>query len=120
MTTQEAVALVKTVPNAVPNPNKKSFILVWVLIFLLSVFYALFVNQTVMNIVERQSIEKEMAALESRVGNLEFEFIAKKNEINLDYAYAQGFEDILDTRYIARGDDGSRLTLRNVSYEEIQ
>ena len=121
MTRQEAVEIAQAIPAQVPTPNKLSFILVWALTFIMAVTYAYFVNQTVMNIVERKNVENQIATLESDVSNLEFDFIAQKNTINLEFAYSQGFEDILDTRYITRLDNGNRLTLQDISsYEEIQ
>jgi hypothetical protein len=77
----------------------------WMLVAILVVsfsLYVMFVNQTVRNVVKRQSFENEISTLTSHLGDLEFKDISMKNDITIDKAYAMGFKDVAETKFLAR------------------
>ncbi len=58
----------------------------------LSVFlYVYFISTSVVNVVQRKSIEIETQMLSSNVGELESEYISLSKNITLSYAHSLGF-----------------------------
>lgn len=77
----------------------------WFLFFLASVLvlsYLLSVNLTVFSTAKRVKINKEINLLNFQVGQLEFELLSKKNEINMNLARSLGFDEARDVRFISR------------------
>lgn len=75
--------------------------LVATLVFLIS-FYVFCVRTTISNVVARQNLESEASTLSLEIGNSEFEYITKRNAINLELAYSLGFKDGQDKVFISR------------------
>ena len=71
-----------------------------VMFSLLFYFYA--INRTVRNIVHRQNIEKELAVISARIGELEFKYISLNNSINFETAESMGFVVAKETKYVSR------------------
>ena len=65
----------------ISNLEKRVFWGLVVTLVSFAVFYAYFVNQTILNIVERENIEEEIVMLNSKISELEFDYIALKNKI---------------------------------------
>ena len=63
-------------------------------------FYAL--SATVRNTVARQGLELATADLSNKESTLEYAYINLKNNINLEVAYAEGYQDISAPIYISR------------------
>jgi len=83
--------------------NKKN--IVWALIFtvvVLFAFYGYLIKKTVLNVVERGRAEQALNTLGSKVGELEFQYIALKNKVNLDLAYTLGFKNVEKSAFISR------------------
>lgn len=80
--------------------------LVGVLFFSLC-FYMYFINATVRNVVARQNLEKEANSLTLAIGNKEFEYISKRNAVNLAMAYSMGFKETAVKQYIKTGDSNT-------------
>jgi ABC-type Na+ efflux pump permease subunit len=91
--------------------EKRVFSALSMSIIVVLVLYGYFVNETVFNIVSRKSLEAEIATLNSDIGALELNYIARKNNVTLEYAYAKGFKDVTSTTYVARTTDSAALTL---------
>jgi hypothetical protein len=64
--------------------------------------YGYFVSTSVINILVRKEIEKKMVTLNSKVSDLEAEYLARKNELTLDYAYTRGFSTIKSKHFAVR------------------
>ena len=77
------------------------------------IFYAYLVNQTILNIVERENIQENIIALSSEVSGLEFDYISLKNEINFDYAYSIGFVKVENVKFASRRLSGQSVSLRD-------
>lgn len=65
-------------------------------------FYFFSIDQTVRNVVERQQIQQEVATLRSSIGELEFAYIEKKNNIDLQTASRLGYKRTDSPNYITR------------------
>ncbi|AKM84178.1 TPA: hypothetical protein DCZ46_04115 [Candidatus Campbellbacteria bacterium] len=78
---------------------------------ILSIFYAYFVKQTIINIVERENFEDEIVVLNSEIGKLEFDYIALKNEVNIDYAHSIGFVNVREMKFASRAIPTKNLSL---------
>ncbi len=61
---------------------------------LLAIWYTLLIGNIVFNIAERKTIETKVRALTSEVGDLELEYLAISNGIDLNFSYAMGFKEI--------------------------
>jgi hypothetical protein len=87
----------------------------WILsgaLFVLFMAYAYFVNAAIMGAVNRQKVQAHISQLSSETANLESQYIALKNSINLTLAYSMGFKNETDTKFIARKSVSGSLTLR--------
>ncbi|MEX0930226.1 MAG: hypothetical protein WDZ79_00965 [Candidatus Paceibacterota bacterium] len=86
---------------------------VWVLgfIFICALsFYLFAINKTVHNVVERQDLQTELAALGAEINRLEFQYIRSKNEIGLETAYELGFVEHDHVTYVTRPALGQAVT----------
>lgn len=75
-----------------------------------SMFYAYFVNQTVLDVVERKQLETEISERGAAIAQMEFTYMSKKNEITKDYARSLGYHEAQDKKYVRR--TNTTLTLR--------
>lgn len=71
-----------------------------VFIFLL-ISYGFLVNNTILNAVNRQKLEKEISILDSTINSLEFNYLSVKNSITLDLALSKGFVQVKDEKYVS-------------------
>ncbi|MEK7182440.1 MAG: hypothetical protein AAB334_00060 [Patescibacteria group bacterium] len=83
---------------------------IFFLIFV-SIFYAYFVNQTIRNVAKRENIENEIKTIVSNISELELQYLSKKNNLTLDYAYSIGFKEVNKINYISKGTEINGLTL---------
>ena len=88
-----------------PNINyieRKIFWGLFALLVIFAVSYGYFVNQTILNIVARENIEEKTMTLNSEISEMEFDYIALKNDVNIDYAYSIGFVDVENVKFASR------------------
>jgi hypothetical protein len=64
-------------------------------------FYMFFINTTIHNTVARQNLEAESSSLTLSIGNKEFQYISKRNNITLALAHSLGFKDVKDIAYVS-------------------
>jgi hypothetical protein len=86
----------------------------WALCFMLAslfIFYGYLVNRTVFNVVARERLQDEIADASTRISELEFQSITLKNSIDLERAYALGFNEVKSIQFIARDITVRGLTL---------
>jgi|GEM_PF-744712 len=69
---------------------------------LVSFFYGYFVQQTILNVVEREKVIKEARIAGSAIADMEASYIALTNNITLDFAYSLGFRDAETPEYISK------------------
>lgn len=69
--------------------------------------YVYAVNAVVRNTVARQNLEAEASHLSAVIAEMEFSYIALKNDIDLEVAYARGYKDVSSPTYISRARTGA-------------
>jgi hypothetical protein len=81
-------------------------------LFILVGLYGMFLNQTVLNIVARKSLEARIAEMDTEVSKYEFSYIEESDEVTLDTARSLGYIEETEPHYI-KSNKGSRFTLRD-------
>lgn len=109
--------MTKKIKNKILNigySERKAF---WCLVLFMISFsglYIYFVNGAIINVVERQKIEIEMASINSRISDLESSYISLNNKINLEYAFSAGFVKVAKEKYVYRKSLSANLSLNQV------
>ena len=88
----------------------------WLLVFgimILIPFYAISVHSAIINVIEREKIVSEIREKSTIVSELESEYFALKNKINMELAYSKGYKESEINSFISRK---SLMTI--VSYNE--
>lgn len=70
-------------------------------LFLAMGFYMYFINTTIHNTVARQNLEAESSSLTLSIGNKEFQYISKRNNVTLAMAHSMGYKDVKDISYVS-------------------
>jgi len=91
--------------------KKKMFFGALVALFLFAMSYAYFINQTVLNIVGRKNAEEQINVVNSKISQLELEYMERKNSITLEYAHSIGFKDSGKIIYVSKNQNSDGLTL---------
>lgn len=100
----------------VATHNERSIIFALIAcIAFVSFFYGFFVKQTIVNVVEREQTIKEARVLNTKIGDLEASYIALKNNITLDFAYARGFKDAPAAHFISKKALGKAISQYNAN-----
>ncbi len=99
------------------NNQDKTRVLFWSLIIMICfcVFsYGYFVRTTIVNIVTRQTMEKELSLLSSKVLSLESEYVKVKNNVTLEQAQNSGFVSALNQKFVTKTntDSGFSVNIR--------
>ncbi len=77
------------------------------------VLYIYGINSTVHNTVTRQNLETEVGNLTVAISEMEYSYINLKNNVNIEVAYARGYQDVTSPTFITRG------TSRSLSYNNL-
>ena len=83
------------------NREKTVFWMLVGILFLSLCFYMYFINATIHNVVARQNLENEASTLTLAIGSREFEYISKRNAVNLALAYTMGFKETSVKAYLS-------------------
>ncbi|MBU6430817.1 MAG: hypothetical protein KGJ58_00835 [Patescibacteria group bacterium] len=97
--------MTKTIKNKILNMEHSERKIFWCLALFVAAFsglYMYFVNGAIVNVVERQKIEKEIAALNSRISDLESSYLDLNNQISFNRALSMGFVKMADEKYVFR------------------
>lgn len=96
--------------------SREMQIIFWALasaIVFMAILYMYFVNKTVWNVVARQHIEKDMAALNSKLSDKEFQYINSVSAITMDTASRMGFVSAdKATTFVARISTAQNVAIR--------
>lgn len=109
--------MTKTIKNKIlniENLEKKLFWYFTLFVIIFSGLYLYSVNRTIVNIVERQNIEKQIALINSELGNMEASYLGLKNKINFDYALSKGFVKVSNEKYVSRKTFGANLSVNRL------
>lgn len=93
------------------EPLKKWF---WSLVMVFAIYlfsYGYCVRGAIVNIVERQNIETEISVLNTKVVNLESEYIKAKNNITPELATGLGFVPLANTKFVVKSVNVPSLSL---------
>ncbi len=94
--------------------DKKIFFILIITVAFSSVMYLYLVNSAVMNVVKKEKLSQEIGAMQARLSSLESSYVVLRNSISLDFAYTQGFEDVLDAQFIERKPLGKGLSFNTL------
>ena len=78
----------------------------------LALCYVLFLGNMIFNIVERKALETKALTLSNEVGNLELEYLAMSQKVDLNLAYSLGFKET-KTKFASRKTLGSISIAKN-------
>lgn len=85
-----------------------------VMVLLLAMSYIYLINGTVMHVVMRNSAEVEIATLTSSMGDLEGNYLALENSIDMAYANSLGFKEVKsDKAYVSLGSSVAGLSFNS-------
>ncbi|MEN9649477.1 MAG: hypothetical protein RL094_444 [Candidatus Parcubacteria bacterium] len=104
----------KTAAIAIKSIEKTSAVIFWAqvgLIVAMISMYMYLVNKTVWNVVARQQAESSIVSLNSKLSDLEFQYITSKNNITLEMAQSLGYESTHNTVFVTR-DQAAAVALR--------
>ncbi|OGG55118.1 hypothetical protein A3D62_00720 [Candidatus Kaiserbacteria bacterium RIFCSPHIGHO2_02_FULL_49_11] len=73
--------------------------------------YVYFVGKSIVNVVVREEIELGIAKINSHLSDLEREYLAAKDGINLNLAYSYGFQAAPKKKFVNRGTSSNGISL---------
>ncbi len=95
-----------TVTNTINKIDRLSVTLFWSMLSILIVLvgaYGYMVNTTVWNAFNKDKAEAEIVALNSKLGDLEFQYMSLSNSVSIDKAYELGFQNAVGkTQFASR------------------
>lgn len=103
----------RSISNKIYGIERRLCLGFFALAFVLLALYGYFVGKSIINVVVREEVEIHIAEVNSRISDLESSYIAKKNAINLDFAYAQGFKAVGEKTFVNRGTLVGRISQNN-------
>ena len=109
--------MTKTFKNKILNiedPKKKVFWSFVMFAIMFSGLYLYYVNRTIINVVERQNIEKQIANINSRISDTEISYMNLKNNINYEFAVSKGFVRVSNEKYVSRRASGDNLSVNRI------
>lgn len=84
------------VTNTLNTIDRLSTTLFWSLLSMLVLLvgaYGYMVNETVWNAFNRDQAEEQIVAMNSKLGDLEFQYMTLSNNVSIEKAYDLGFQD---------------------------
>ncbi len=82
--------------------REKIFILLIISIFISGFYYAYVVHSTIVNVIAKEKIVKEIRERSTKVSELESLYFKTKNQINIELAHAKGFKNGEITNFISK------------------
>jgi hypothetical protein len=105
------VEAIKNKINNIEYREKKIFWTLFSIFLFLLVSYGIEINNTIMNAVSKQNMEKEMISLNTDINSMEFDYINAKNKITLDYAHSLGYVSISNDKFASISTNYNSLSL---------
>lgn len=104
----------QSISNKIHGIERRLSLGFMVLLVVLLSFYIYFVGKSIINVVVREEVELKIAEVNSELSLLEYDYITKKDTINMTFAVERGFKSISKKTFINRGTlVGRSLTQRN-------
>ena len=82
--------------------ERHAFMSTLVIVVLLSGLYIFLISASIFNVVARAETEQSIINLHSQIGELESDYLLRKNTITLILAYDLGFTDINEKTFVVR------------------
>lgn len=84
------------------NLERKLFYTALVSVFIFFVAYMYFVSAAIAHVVVRKELAQEITETQTRISELEFEYIAAQNAVSEDVALARGFQKNEEKVFVER------------------
>jgi hypothetical protein len=97
----KAIAITKDIQNNI-STQKILLRILLSLVVVLSISYIYFIGNITFNVIARKSLETSLANLSSEVNKLDLVYLNKINEIDKDYAIANGFVENRHNIFVSR------------------
>lgn len=97
--------------------NKRTQTLTWGLLAIataLAGMYVYFVVSATWNAFALEQSKNDIASLNSKLGDMEFQYMSEKNNVTLDVAYSKGFINNSNTSFVTREKMGKSVALRSL------
>jgi hypothetical protein len=82
--------------------RERIFILLVALILTFSTYYVYIVQSTIVNVVAKEKIVKQIRERSTQVSELESIYFKTKNQINIELAHSRGFKDGEVSNFISK------------------
>ena len=105
----------KNVTNTLNTIDRLSITLFWSMLSVLIVlvgFYGYMVNKTVWNAFNKDKAEAEVVSLNSKLGDLEFQYMSMSNNISIEKAYELGFKNASSSMLFASRDVSQNVAMK--------
>ncbi len=93
------------------EPLKKYFWSLLLVLFLCLFSYGYLVRGAIISIVDRQNMESNLAGLNSRILDLESEYLKLKNDVTPEWALTLGFIPVSTEKFVAKDAKNPNLSL---------
>ena len=75
--------------------------------------YAVLISKSIVNVIVREEIEENIIHTNTKIGQLEFEYIRQKDMVTIALAESLGFSDVVEQHFVKRVSTlSARLTQR--------
>ncbi len=88
--------------NTMMRYRERIFTVLAIAIVLFASSYVYFIHSTIVNVVEREKILKDIREKSTTVSTLESKYFTEKNKVNIELAHAKGFQDSEVSSYISK------------------
>lgn len=96
--TETAVQAIKKIEKI----SKSIFWTILAIIIALGLTYMYFINKTIWNVAAREKMQNEIVAINSQLGEKEFEYIKSKGSITMESAKALGFDQPARVSFVTK------------------
>jgi len=82
--------------------EKRAFAMLVLAIFILVGFYGYFISKSIINVIVREEINGDVAAVNSTISELEAKYITHKDAIGIEFARSAGFKNLAEKKFVTR------------------
>ncbi|MFQ5661913.1 MAG: hypothetical protein ACE5F2_01525 [Candidatus Paceibacteria bacterium] len=82
--------------------EKRAFAVLVFAILTLVGFYGYFISKSIINVIVREEISGDVAAVNSSISELEARYLEHKDAIRIEFAKSAGFEELAEKKFVAR------------------
>ncbi len=92
--------------------NRRIFFTIFSLFLVVGGLYLYFLGNIVFSVLERKTVESQTKVVAEAVNELEIQYLAKDNGINLSLAESLGFNEAKSALFASRANAGASVSLR--------